>query len=775
MSAMLRQRSPLGCIAAALLNVFSAAFGLASVQAQPAPPASPAPVVTLEYDAQGNPRRTIIAPAVADIITSHDYDRLNRRFKTTDARGKATSIDYNGREDPVRVTDPRNLITQYPRNGLGDATSLVSPDTGTAAHTYDAAGNLKTRQDSRGVLATHDHDALNRLSAINYTQAGQPSQSFVWGYDQTGLGFSYGVGRLTSTQYPAGSTTQGYDAQGRLVRSTQTHADAGITLVVAYGLDAAGHITSITYPSGRVLYIPHSGGVPSSVSLAPSAGAAALPLLSQIQTEPALGGSGQMRAWLWHLDSGTQAHERSFDTSGRMVRYPLGGALRDIRYDAADRIRAYSHLDRSSGTSTAAAAALNQNFGYDALGRLTGVVTSIGSWAYGYDDNGNRTLLTQTTSGSTVTRNHTIDAGSNRLLVIDNPNRRFSHDPAGNIDADRQGVIQSARSHDLQGRLSRTRYSGDGRYFSTTVFGYNAAGQRVLKHTQVIEDCGGGVISTCRVLTYPNPIFFVYDATGFLLGEYDGYSGATLREYVWLQGMPVAVVDGPAVNPSVAYLHTDHIDTPRVVIDRQGRQRWSWVAEPFGNSAPVTNPVGVGDFALNLRMPGQYFDVETGLSQNWHRVLDHGLGRYTQSDPIGLAGGINTYAYVGGNPVSRVDPDGRLFFVPPLVWWGAGAIGVGGAAWWATTTPPKMSLPSTPAAPYCKVDEFDKKICDDNFERDQDACHVKFGGGFRGGGFASNLRGCLSWAEVRRNACYRGERDPGPYRGGDSWPGGRNR
>ena len=660
---MLQQRTPLGRIAAALLTLAAASTAIAParVQAQPAPPVSSAPVVTLEYDAQGNFKRTILAPTVADFTTSHDYDRLHRRVRTTDARGKATSMDYNGREDLTQVTDPRSLVTQYPRNGLGDATSLVSPDTGIATQTYDAAGNLKTRQDSRGVLASHDHDALNRLTAITYTQAGQPTQSFVWAYDQTGAGFSYGVGRLTSTQYPGGSTTQGYDAQGRLVRSTQTHADAGITFGVAYGLDAAGRITSITYPSGRVLYIPHSGGVPSSMSLAPSASGSALPLLSQIQTEPAPAGAGQVRAWLWQFDSGTQAHERSFDTSGRMTRYPLGGALRDISYDAADRISAYSHLDRNSGTATAAAAALNQGFGYDALGRLTSVFTSIGNWTYGYDDNGNRTLLTQTTSGGTVTRNHAIDTGSNRLLSIDNPNRRFSHDPAGNVDADRQGAVQSARRHDLQGRLSRTRYSSDGRYFNTTVFGYNASGQRVLKHPQVIEDCGSGVLSTCRVLTYPNPIFYVHDATGLLLGEYDGYSGAPLREYLWLQGMPVAVVDGTAFNPTVTYLHTDHIDTPRVAIDRQGRQRWSWVAEPFGNSAPVTNPVGVGDFALNLRMPGQYFDVETGVSYNWHREYDGSVGRYTSADPVGLAGGSLSpynYAYALGNPVSLTDPRG---------------------------------------------------------------------------------------------------------------------
>ncbi|MGE3622848.1 MAG: RHS repeat-associated core domain-containing protein, partial [Bdellovibrionales bacterium] len=61
---------------------------------------------------------------------------------------------------------------------------------------------------------------------------------------------------------------------------------------------------------------------------------------------------------------------------------------------------------------------------------------------------------------------------------------------------------------------------------------------------------------------------------------------------------------------------------------------------------------------FNLRYPGQYTDTETGLSQNWMRDYNPAFGRYVQSDPIGLAAGINTYGYVGGNAVTGVDPRG---------------------------------------------------------------------------------------------------------------------
>jgi len=111
--------------------------------------------------------------------------------------------------------------------------------------------------------------------------------------------------------------------------------------------------------------------------------------------------------------------------------------------------------------------------------------------------------------------------------------------------------------------------------------------------------------------------------------------------------------------PQVFYMHTDHLNTPRVITNQVGQAVWRYDnTDPFGGNVPDENPSGLGTFTCNLRFPGTYADQETGLLYNWNRTLDTGIGRYIQFDPIGLEGGINGYAYVGGNPISRTDPFG---------------------------------------------------------------------------------------------------------------------
>ena len=109
----------------------------------------------------------------------------------------------------------------------------------------------------------------------------------------------------------------------------------------------------------------------------------------------------------------------------------------------------------------------------------------------------------------------------------------------------------------------------------------------------------------------------------------------------------------------VYYIHADHLGTPRAVSDGAGHVVWRWESEPFGNTVPDEDPDGDGDsFRLNLRFPGQYFDGESGLYYNYFRYYDPETGRYITSDPIGLNGGLNTYSYVGGNPLMFIDPFG---------------------------------------------------------------------------------------------------------------------
>ena len=107
------------------------------------------------------------------------------------------------------------------------------------------------------------------------------------------------------------------------------------------------------------------------------------------------------------------------------------------------------------------------------------------------------------------------------------------------------------------------------------------------------------------------------------------------------------------------FIHVDHLNTPRLIADDQQRAVWQWEQqEPFGANAPDENPLGLGLFEFPLRFPGQYFDNETNHHYNYFRDYYPMLGRYSQSDPIGLRGGINTYAYAFDNPLMLIDPKG---------------------------------------------------------------------------------------------------------------------
>ena len=151
---------------------------------------------------------------------------------------------------------------------------------------------------------------------------------------------------------------------------------------------------------------------------------------------------------------------------------------------------------------------------------------------------------------------------------------------------------------------------------------------------------------------------FAYDESGRLLGEFDA-GGAPLQLFVWMDDQPVAVVEGTALR----YIETDHLNTPRALIDPARNVavwRWDLQVSAFGEHAANEDPDADGSLVkFNLRFPGQYLDAETGLHYNYFRDYEAGTGRYVESDPIGLSGGIASYVYAW-SPLLSVDELGLM-------------------------------------------------------------------------------------------------------------------
>ena len=152
-----------------------------------------------------------------------------------------------------------------------------------------------------------------------------------------------------------------------------------------------------------------------------------------------------------------------------------------------------------------------------------------------------------------------------------------------------------------------------------------------------------------RALTGGLTIHSVFDSAGNRIAEYNEATGALIREYIWLDGAPIAVVEGGVIY----YIRTDHIGRPIFATNAAGAKVWTAGYLPFGGLRVST---GV---PLALRFPGQWFQSESGLHQNWMRDYDPTTGRYLQADPLGLIDGASVYGYARQSPAMVTDPTGQ--------------------------------------------------------------------------------------------------------------------
>jgi len=566
-------------------------------------------VTAYSYDGNGNLTQTVNPNAESSQVA---FDSLNRPYLFTNALGGQVrkTLDAQGRL--MSVQDVIGVTTSFTYNSYGDLVQVQSGDAGATNMTVDPSSNVTSVTDGAGMTAQYAYDAIGRR--VQATFSGMPGTTFT--YDVA----ANGVGQLAQVVEPEATTTFSYDANAHTASITQTTGTVSRSIV--YGRDSIGRITSMRYPSGRTLSLTYANDRVASMSLD------GISIVSGVQYFP----FGSAESWIF--GHGTE-YTRYLDTDKRVGRYLVPGGDRALTYDSAGRLLRI--------TETIGGSARIQAFAYDSLGRMTtfqGFTSTAAneSQSFTYDGNGNR--LAKTLNGITETYGYV--AGTNRIAgstINGAVASTYMHDGRGSVVSDGVRTFGYLAS----GRLG----SANG---GAASYGYNWMGLRVRK------TLGG------------QARYFMYDDAMRLIGEYDA-SGNAIQEFVWLGTVPVAV---SAVLPGsaavdIGYIWTDHLDTPRIITKEDGAsvgpwsmaKVWAWDSLPFGETVPDVNPSGLGAFTFNLRLPGQYFDAETGLHYNNQRDYDPKTGRYLNVDRKGADDGANRFIYALADPVLNIDPKGE--------------------------------------------------------------------------------------------------------------------
>ncbi|MCU7921043.1 MAG: hypothetical protein KZQ95_22190 [Candidatus Thiodiazotropha sp. (ex Epidulcina cf. delphinae)] len=562
------------------------------------------------YDANGNLTQTTDAN---QNTTAQAYDPHDRLRQVTDPLNGATHYTYDAQHNLTQVTDPNGLTTTYEYDGLGNLVSQTSPDTGTTTYTVDEAGNRLTQTDARGVTVSYSYDALNRLIAIHYLDR---KLKFGYRYDQ-GMN---GIGRLTRLSDPHRGADYAYNAYGELISQTRASRNGFVT-TFGYAYDNHGRLATLSYPSGKQLHYGYATDAQLTTLTLEQTNGATQPLASNLQRLP----FGPIQA----LDYGNGLRlTRTFDQDYRLIAQSLPGVLdSSYAYDPVGNLSEWLEPAR------------DQTFDYDAIDRLISASGAYGDLGFTYDATGNR--LTQTEGTDTETYRYAPD--SHRLLqILGAASDTRSYDAVGNTLQNRQGSYTYNEANRMVSFSQGTTQAS---------YAYNGKGERIQKRVN-------------GVTTY-----FRYSPEGQLLGEYDN-DGNPLREYVYLDGQPIALLHTQhgtqaldlSQTPILSYGGAGQDVSATATVDTEGAaltltgNGWKKIAYPY-----TVTPNTVLAFDFQSRAEGEIhgigFDTDNGISGNRSFIL-HGTQTW----------GIQDYATYAGQGTQHFHIPVGQYFTGAMQW-----------------------------------------------------------------------------------------------------------
>ncbi|WP_084089683.1 RHS repeat-associated core domain-containing protein [Erwinia oleae] len=589
-------------------------------------------------------------------VTRYYRDVKDRLVATVDPAGSEMRIAWDREDQPLNVTDEQGRVTRFRYSGTGMLTACETPDGATLGYEYDPEDRLLAVINQNGQRWQLTRDALGRVT----TERDYYGQATHYGWDRGS--------RLIRREDPLGREVRyGYDKAGRL-----RERRSGDTLQATYHYDPCGRMVLCENPWRRLTWRYDEAG--------------------RVLTEEQDG--FQLR---YGYDARGLTVGRDSD-SGHRVRYGYDEHDRRDSVQLNDDVPIrFTYDDAGRRTGEQLSDAVTRSFSYDRLGRLTGQQVlendlPLFSSGFVYDRAGNLTLREDSLWGDDryaydpigrLTA-HTAPDGVVRRFVQDATGSHLQTETRGmNDSADgwfREGIHHGVRYvFDRAGELRQRRDVQNGGEKEDFVwddnrqlvavrkgdclvrYGYDGLGRRVFKQTATEtrwfywqDDALAG--ETVTATGAPLAALSLFD-TGGRLARQKAQAAlfGGMREYICYPGgfRPLALLTQDAGEKQSWHYHCDPSGAPVRLTSPAGEIVWSektgvWGEKGAAHASRIDNP---------LRFQGQYFDAETGLHYNRYRYYDPAIAGYISQDPIGLAGGLNVYAY-GPNPLGWVDPLG---------------------------------------------------------------------------------------------------------------------